>query len=445
GPLLAVEPALEIWQPGSLKAMGRFEMQDFFAKHSDHCKFNWDLRSDRPELISGVGIAMFPGKGNDLGFKKAGVKLGQDMRLKDVGPLLRSFIDEQASLLRISNDQLRLDGQRSLAYGEDKYLWMVEFQQMHQGVPVEGAHVFFRINHGNLVQFGARLIADVHLDTRPSLSEDEAWALASSAIGLAPGDIKVMNRGGELKIFPAMGADEERGVPYKGLAGGGYQHRLGWELNYLGAGDHHYRVIVDAHRGEILQFLDETRFATVQGDIYPVTNTDPLVTVGFPSCSVTNSGTQITDANGNYTYSGGTATSTLSGRYFNMNDNCGSISLSDNTTGDLDFSGSTGTDCATPGVGGAGNTHSSRSGFFHLTNINRKAASFFPGNGWLDSTVTANMNINLTCNAFWNGSTVNFYRSGGGCANTGELAAVFLHEWGHGMDTNSVGAASDRA
>src|SRR5690606_10591918 len=41
-----------------------------------------------------------------------------------------------------------------------------------------------------------------------------------------------------------------------------------------------------------------------------------------------------------------------------------------------------------------------------------------------------------TCNAFWNGSTVNFYREGGGCANTGEIAAVFDHEWGHGMDNN---------
>ena len=47
------------------------------------------------------------------------------------------------------------------------------------------------------------------------------------------------------------------------------------------------------------------------------------------------------------------------------------------------------------------------------------------------------MNINSTCNAYWNGSTLNFYRSGGGCSNTGEIAAVFLHEWGHGMDQNA--------
>jgi hypothetical protein len=51
--------------------------------------------------------------------------------------------------------------------------------------------------------------------------------------------------------------------------------------------------------------------------------------------------------------------------------------------------------------------------------------------------LTANVNINSSCNAFWNGG-INFYRSGGSCANTGELSAVLDHEWGHGMDANDV-------
>jgi hypothetical protein len=182
----------------------------------------------------------------------------------------------------------------------------------------------------------------------------------------------------------------------------------------------------------------------VTGGIYPVTNTDPETVVGFPFSNVTNGTTKTTDAAGNYTYGGGAATDTLSGKFIKISDNCGAISLSDSVTGNLAFGTSGGTDCTTPGVGGVGNTHAARSGFYHLTNINRKAATFLPTNTWLAGTLTANMNINATCNAFWNGSTVNFYRSGGGCSNTGEIAAVFLHEWGHGMDTNSGGAASDQ-
>ena len=119
-----------------------------------------------------------------------------------------------------------------------------------------------------------------------------------------------------------------------------------------------------------------------------------------------------------------------------MNDNCGSISLT--SASDIDFGTSGGTDCVTPGLGGAGNTHASRTGFYELNRIAEMGRGQLPGNTWLQQQLTANMNINNTCNAFWNGSTVNFYRSGGSCSNTGEIAGIFDHEWGHGMDANDA-------
>src|SRR5204862_487754 len=51
-----------------------------------------------------------------------------------------------------------------------------------------------------------------------------------------------------------------------------------------------------------------------------------------------------------------------------------------------------------------------------------------------------------TCNAYWNGSTLNFFKSGGGCNNTGQIAGVSLHEFGHGIDQNDgTGTAPDGA
>jgi hypothetical protein len=41
-----------------------------------------------------------------------------------------------------------------------------------------------------------------------------------------------------------------------------------------------------------------------------------------------------------------------------------------------------------------------------------------------------NTNLASTCNAFYNGSSINFYRAGGGCANTG-FDTVVYHEYGH--------------
>src|SRR4029077_2853415 len=138
------------------------------------------------------------------------------------------------------------------------------------------------------------------------------------------------------------------------------RHQLVWELSFRRVGeDATYLALVDALNGKVLRFADANAYAQVTGGIYPTTNTDPESVRGLPFAAVTNGGAKTTDAAGNYTFSAGTATSILDGKYFKMTDNCGAISLSNSTTGDLAFGTSGGTDCTTPGVGGVGNTHSS--------------------------------------------------------------------------------------
>ena len=62
-----------------------------------------------------------------------------------------------------------------------------------------------------------------------------------------------------------------------------------------------------------------------------------------------------------------------------------------------------------------------------LNKIIEIARSRLPSNSWLQSKLISWMNIDASCNAYWNGQ-VNFYRSSSSCANTGELAGVFDHE-----------------
>ncbi|MCH7527125.1 MAG: hypothetical protein IID39_06795, partial [Planctomycetes bacterium] len=47
-----------------------------------------------------------------------------------------------------------------------------------------------------------------------------------------------------------------------------------------------------------------------------------------------------------------------------------------------------------------------------------------------DQEFTVNVNINSTCNAFYDGSSINFFREGGGCGNTAQTDVVH-HEYGH--------------
>jgi cysteine-rich repeat protein len=56
---------------------------------------------------------------------------------------------------------------------------------------------------------------------------------------------------------------------------------------------------------------------------------------------------------------------------------------------------------------------------------------------WINARLTINVNIQDQCNAGWDGQTINFLRRGSDCENTGLLADVIYHEFGHGLHDNS--------
>jgi len=447
-PELNAQPSLETVRniTGATEINRATALSRFFAENSNQWEVRWDTRSDRANLIQGVGVPVLPGRGNSLTPARAGLSSNGPVQVSDVERILRAFMGRYPEIFRVSQNELRLNPASTVNVGENHEIWMVEFQQVHNGVPVEGANAFFRINNGNIIQFGTERIAEVKTSTTPKVTREAAFAAVLRTLGSSVSQISEFVNAGQLKIVPVLATGERQGELYKGAAGTGYHHTLVWDLSFRRVDDAvTYQALVNARTGKILQLIDANAYATVTGGVYPTTNTDPETVVGFPYTNVTNGTAKVTDAAGNYTYGSGTATAALNGKYIKMSDKCGAISLSASSPGNLAFGTSGGTDCTTPGVGGVGNTHASRSGFYHLTNINRKAATFHPTNTWLSGTLTANMNIASTCNAYWNGTTVNFYRSGGGCSNTGEIAAVFLHEWGHGMDTKTGGAASDQA
>ena len=68
---------------------------------------------------------------------------------------------------------------------------------------------------------------------------------------------------------------------------------------------------------------------------------------------------------------------------------------------------------------------------------------------FLNEQMVAKVNVNGTCNAFYesSGPSINMFEAGDGCANTGLVGDVIYHEWGHALDfaTGQRGGIRDGA
>ena len=450
GPLLAVEPPdrpaplagkefrhPDLTIPAVFQETHRLPAQAAAALEQRLSRLEADAASARVDRRSGrfetliLAVPLIPGNG--IANRLQPVP-GQGREQAAADAFLGYLAARQADL---GLDLREVTAPRVLA-SADGEVYHLSAQRTIDGIPVRGSYVSATINHGNMVLLGTHAWGD--RSPAPGgrrIGADEAFLAAESF--LAPAKAAGAGAPAELVYLPMARGRNAADV----ALGQGYHYRLAWSVKPLVEGDAgSWEALVDAHSGEVLALEDQNHYAEARGGVYPVSN-DGIVPDGveqagwpMPFLSVTtSSGTVVTDTGGNLAATGN-LTSSLAGTFVRIADQCGAISLTQ--SGNLNFGVSAGTDCTTPGIGGLGNTHSARTGFYELNRIKEMARSHLPGNTWLQGQLTANMNINQVCNAFWSNlnGTVNFYRSGGGCANTGEIAGVFDHEWGHGLDAN---------
>jgi hypothetical protein len=427
---------------------------DFFARNGKEFNVYLDTRTGSVASIEGV-IPLIPGKGTGNTVTLATLKqqLGRSVSEVDsavVGDLVVKFISENQAAIGV--DPLQL-GEPRVTQVTDT-LWQVHIPQQLNGVPVRDARVAATINSGNLILLGTEAWANVKLPTtKAALQPEQAMAAAGDFLGLYETPSTLWEKP-SLAIVPMVRTDLQNGQTFTGGLGGGYSHKLVWTYGFQRAGEgERWRVSVDAQTGEMLAVEDENHYfdAKITGGIYPSTNTE--ICPGDATCGTLQPGSPMpwadtglaapnnfTDSSGTLDYSGtGTVSTTLNGKYVKITDTCGTPSFS-SATGTIDMGGVNGNhDCVTGG-GGAGNTAAARSCFYETNKLKEQARGWLPTNTWLQGQMTANVNLAQTCNAFWDGTTTNFYKSGGGCRNTGEIGAVFDHEWGHGIDNFDANA-----
>jgi trimeric autotransporter adhesin len=403
--------------------------EQFRAAHGREWSIHLDGRSGAPLLVQGKGIRL---------------TLPVAPTIEGLESPLRKFISANRSLLLADDAELVLDREASGELAPD--VWQIVFGRNVAGVPVAGERYLFTVGRGNLISFGSPRWSRIDASPIPDIDPEEAHGRLALYLGLTAADAIEIVEAPELQFIPLRAVAK----PYAGPLGSGYASALVWRLAVRVAGEPGTWVgLVDAHSGAIRSFFDDNRYARAKGGIYPASDDqfcpDGCEQPNFPmpfANIVLGSASQTTTTTGSFncTPGGTVATTTLAGPYVRVVDQCGPISEAVTCSADLDLRSSGGTDCAVPPGATPGNTHAARSGFYHLNRIAEHARTWLPGRVWLTSQLTDRVNLNQTCNAYWNGLAVNFFKSGGGCNNSGELAGVFLHEWGHGLDQNDGGS-----
>ena len=365
--------------------------QDF----GQNVRVTWNLNSNTPHRIV-----------------TSGLKLAQDLDDSNIKSVCDAFVNKYSDLLGVNVSDLRL--QTAGFHGK---MWYVIYDRNYNGLPVYNArvHLTFHSN-GNLVSFGSDTYPGIKLDTNPEVSESRAIDIIRREVGSSSSEDKALST--RLLVLPLEIED-------------GYSAHLAWEIEYYTFDPlARWFMYVDAHNGDILMYWDAIAYAftgNVNGDVQLDGAYDVFVNLPFKDLTVNAGGygSDVTDASGNYSIpgSGSAAISAqLLGPYVNVNrSDGGDASFSSSSSGILNINW---TSISQP---------QERDAYYHTIVVHDYINYVDPSFTGMDFQLPCNINIPGSCNAYWNGSSINFYAAGGSCPNIAQMPTVVYHEYGHGI------------
>ncbi|MEQ1566590.1 MAG: hypothetical protein ABMA64_13190 [Myxococcota bacterium] len=325
---------------------------------------------------------------------------------------LTALLDGHADLLGYEPGTLVV---RSANHVAETDTWYVELDAPRAGLPTYRGGIAARIKHGNLVLLEVKTAPRATVAGSLALPARAAIERAIAA-GPAPAAEHTERQASAVLL-------EQKSVQ-------GHVLRTTWMVRSRTADPPGRWVsFVDAETGELLSVHNEVRYGsgTVSGKHHERTvDGSPLVTDPLPLIHVESDG-DVTNAdeNGDYSVSGnGPYESLLKGDYATVkNDDGAEGSLSDSDPDLVWTSGDA--------------TQAEIDTYLFLHHVRDWGLVYAPEVSWVTDPVTAFVNLNDVCNAYWDGN-VNFFQSGGGCNNTGQIADVVYHEWGHGFHYYSL-------
>jgi len=303
----------------------------------------------------------------------------------------------------------------------DKYI-NFKFNQFYNNIEVINSKVYAKLSLDNkLIAFGLDIYNDINIDVNPIINENTAITAAQQQVDQPITDVSVQEK---LMILP---------VPNNGK----YEYHLVYVVKFktrIEEGPAYYTCYVDANDATLLMRKNEVMYeaplsgtAIVSGDIYTTSPFNPSTNEKFKYLKAIDQNTltnYYTDNNGEVVLPmniGSQVRFKLEGEYANVETNGSTpdiyATLSASNTILFDNSNS---------------TIQERTAYWAVNEVHDHLKNVFPTFTGLDSPMETNIDEAGSCNAFFNGNSINFYAEGNGCQATAKIPDVVYHEYGHG-------------
>lgn len=375
-----------------------------FARSAGWSVYDWDLHHSFPHRAGGRGWEL-PG-----GLVDSAADLDQRLRRFLAEHPLLLHGGKSAGLENIALDHAGLHGD----------VWYANYSQRWRGKRVAQSELTFRVTpQGRLLLAGS----DLHPEIEASEPALDRTAIASICNTL----------GGDMAVESVEIDDEWILLPL--LQQKGFRFRSAWPaMVNLEDPEHNYRVFLDGETGEILWSWNLVRHlsGTLHGIVEEQQPSDPDEPQPFPHVFLNLDGEELTsDADGlwdidDVTGDGPwTLSGMLHGRYARVQRQDGANAF---------FLINVESDGETQLISTDDALIEELDAYLHTTRVHDFIKSMDESFTGLDEPLTVRVNIDDTCNAYWDGNSINFFHEGGGCPNTGRVAGVVYHEYGHGIN-----------
>lgn len=316
----------------------------------------------------------------------------------------------------------------------EKYKY-VHFDQTHNGAKVLNSDMYVKLTpDGKVITFGIDVFSDISISVSPAISSSAAIQFAKAGITESVTNTSVNP---QVCILPIP---EFKQNSYKLV------YEVTIETIDNKAIPSKYYTLVDAQTGEILYRQNKVKHDVAHSSVSPppapAASTDVTITGTVYATNPYNATAIVPLRNLKLIESGNTYNTDSLGFVGLTNTSSASVAFSLEGLWSKVITGTTTPSfiaTVNPGTNALSFNSNANirelSAYYHVNIVHDYMKTKFPAFTGMDSPLPTNVDLTSgTCNAFYDGSSINFYALGGGCNSMAQVGDVIYHEYGHGIN-----------